>query len=105
MSDKYVIYDPDTGEIGYMGGKPSEPLTLKKKFLIDSGWELKRVRSLPRKDRVSDLAFMRVKDGKLERKTVAEINAILAKKEQDEADRHTEWLKKLKGELASVEIE
>ena len=47
MPDKYVIYDPDTGDIAYMGGEPSEPLTPKKQALIDSGWEIKRVRTPP----------------------------------------------------------
>ncbi len=104
MPDKYVIYNPDTGEIAYMGGKPSEPLTPKKQALIDSGWEVKRVRTTPRRDLSGDLAFLQIKNGKLEKKTDVEISAIEAEREQAEADRHTEYLKKLKAELASVEI-
>ena len=86
MSDKYVIYDSDTGDIVYMGGKPSEPLTPKKQALIDSGWELKRVRTTPRRDLSGDLAFLQIKNGKLKKKTIPEINAIIAEREQAEVD-------------------
>ena len=102
MSDEYAIYDPNTGDIVYMGGKPSEPLTPKKQAFIDSGYELKRVKNLPRKDRGGELKFMRVRDGKLEKKTDVEISAIEAEREQAEADRHTEWLVNLKAELEAV---
>lgn len=102
MPNKYIIYDPDTGEIVYMGGKPSEPLTPKKQALIDSGHRIKRIRSLPRKDHASDMAFMRYKNGRLEKKTVEEINSIDAKREQDSADRRIEWLRGLKSELETV---
>ena len=104
MPDKYVIYDPDTGDIAYMGGKPSEPLTPKKQSLIDSGWELKRVRTASRRDLSGDLGFLQIKNGKLKKKSNADIDAVIAEREQVEADRHIEYLKKLKAELASVEI-
>ena len=102
MSDKYVIYNLDTGEIAYMGGEPQTPLTPKKQALIDSGWEIKRVRTTPRRELSGDLGFLQIKNGKLKKKSKADIDAVVAAREQAETDRHTEWLVNLKAELEAV---
>ena len=102
MADKYIIYDPDTGNVVYMGGRPAEPLTPKKQALVDSGYEIKRVVIPSRRELPSDLEFVRVKDGKLERKTDAEIAKIKASREKEEAEAEKDRLRQLKSDLETV---
>lgn len=100
---KYIICDPDSGEIVYYGGKLSDPLTPKKQSLIDAGHIIKRVENL-RGANAGVVEHMKWDGEKVVRKSDNELAAMKAKVDSDEAETRKEYLRKLKAELASVEI-
>ena len=100
---KYIVCDPDSGEIVYYGGKLSKPLTPKKQSLIDGGYIIKRVENL-RGEKAGAIEYMKWDGKKVVRKSDNELAAMKAKVDSDEAEARKEYLRKLKAELASVEI-
>lgn len=99
---KYIIWNPDTGDIVYMGGKPFEPLTPKKQSLIDSGYEIKQVVIPARRELPSDNIEREYKDGKLEGKSDAEIEIIRATKAMEREKAEIIRLRQLKADLETV---
>ena len=100
---KYIIFNPDDGEIVYYGGKPSEPLTEKKQSLMDAGYRLKKVENF-RGANSGRRDHMKWDGKKVVSKSDNELAAMKAKVDSDEAEARKEYLRKLKAELASVEI-